>query len=344
MKTYKQSINVVFDSADDTILYNGLCYYRKNLSDRITISRNTIVIYFERSKKSMPDELFNTQKSILRYYLQKALCFYLAVKGSIPEVKEITFTCNDKTISLEHKSYTCYWKNCHTGICLEPESAKIIFESKEGKPFYIMMTHFLKAQLDNFSHDRFRSAWSSLNCLYTYIDSLDNDITKYRSESKKLSTLSRIIAEVKMPESEKRVTTLDKDDFWNSLDWYTFFSCYDDFNKVLSGRYTDSFLLSLFCGHKDVFCENIKSDEASWNTLQKKSEKHISISKDRLRFLICEYCYRLRNRSIHAERAYPLFIISEDIETKTEKILTEIILLTIKDLFAIYSDKARKNI
>ena len=350
MKIYKQSLNVVFDAADETVLYSGVCYYRSNLSDRITISRNAIVIEFERSKKSKPDELFNTQKSILRYYLQKALCFYLAVEGSIPEVKEITFTCNDKTVSLEHESYTRHWKNCHVDICLDPGVAQIIFESKEGKPFYIMMTHFLKAQLDNFSHDRFRSAWSSLNCLYTYIDALDHKDTLehkgYRNEDKKLSTLSKVIADtkIKMPESKKRVTSLDEE-FWNKLDWYNEFSGYliKDFNQISSGNYTDAYLIGLICGHKAVFSKEIQSDDATWDVLLKKSEKRISEPRDRLRFLICKYCYHLRNRSFHAERAYPLFVIADDTETKTEKILTEIILLTVKDLFAVYSDKAREK-
>ena len=52
------------------------------------------------------------------------------------------------------------------------------------------------------------------------------------------------------------------------------------------------------------------------------------------RILLC-------NKSFHAERAYSLFIISEDIETGIEKTLTEIILLLAKELFDVYAGKAR---
>ena len=112
MPRYKQSLTVAFDTTDDTPLYSGICYYRNNLSDNIEIRRSGIFISFERSKKDKPGELLNTQNSIIRYYLQKALCFYLAVEGSIPEVKDITFTCNDKTVSVEYERYAKHWKNC----------------------------------------------------------------------------------------------------------------------------------------------------------------------------------------------------------------------------------------
>ena len=203
MPRYKQSLTVAFDTTDDTPLYSGICYYRNNLSDNIEIRRSGIVISFERSKKDKPGELLNTQNSIIRYYLQKALCFYLAVEGCIPKVNAIAFTCNDKTVPIEHESFTHHWEDCRVDICLDPKAAGIIFESDKGKPFYIMMTHFLKAQLDNFSHDRFRSAWSSLNCLYTYIDALDNE--GYRSEEKKLTTLANTMTDNTMPDSIKRV-------------------------------------------------------------------------------------------------------------------------------------------
>ena len=52
----------------------------------------------------------------------------------------------------------------------------------------------------------------------------------------------------------------------------------------------------------------------------------------RLKFLLCEYGYMLRNRNFHAAKAYPLFVIAEDAETQKEKILTKIILLTVKDV------------
>ncbi len=102
------------------------------------------------------------------------------------------------------------------------------------------MTHFLKAQLDNFSHDRFRSASSSMNCLYTYIDALDN--TNYRSESDKLSTLSRVIGDkkIKMPASEKRVTSLDKEEYPHDPE--ELYSC-----QILQSLISYTFLINYLC-------------------------------------------------------------------------------------------------
>lgn len=343
MPRYKQSLAVEFDTTDDTPLYAGICYYRNNLSDNIEIRRSGIVISFERSKKDKPGELLNTQNSIIRYYLQKALCFYLAVEGFIPKVSAITFTCNDKIVPIEHESFTHHWEDCRADICLDPKAAGIIFESDKGKPFYIMMTHFLKAQLDNFSHDRFRSAWSSLNCLYTYIDYNCTRETN-RNETQKLITLSKTINENVMPDSMNIVEQLDTEEFWKKLKWYNFFSEYKDgeLERLSTGSYTDSMLLRLYCGHRAVFSKTIQSNDKAWDKIEKNAEKNISAPKDRLKFLICKYCYHVRNKSFHAEKAYPLFIISEDAETRIEKELTHIILLTIKDLFNVYTAKARE--
>ena len=111
MQKYQHMLKVLFDTNGETSLYSGICYYRKNLSDHINISKNSISITFERTKIFEPEELLNTQNSILRYYLQKALCFYLAVEGSIPRVKDITFTRNNKTFVVEHEKYSSTVKN-----------------------------------------------------------------------------------------------------------------------------------------------------------------------------------------------------------------------------------------
>ena len=341
MQKYRQVLTVLFDTISKSSLYSGTCYYRKNLSDHISISQNSIVITFERTKKDNPEELLNTQNSILRYYLQKALCFYLSVEGSIPGVKDITFTCNNKTSVVEHERFTKNWNNCKVWTCLDPEAARIIFEGPEGKPFYIIMSHFLKAQLDHFSHDRFRSSWSCLNGLYTYLDGLHNE--GYRSEQKKISSLLQIIDDNELPESLTKIESLDDDTFWKRLNWYCILNSYSmgEFRQLQSGKYSDAMLIGLLCRHRAVFAEEIKSDDDVWDKLQQKSEERKAVPKDRLKFLVCKYCYQVRNKSFHAERAYPLFIISEDIETGIEKTLTEILLLLVKELFEVYAGKAR---
>lgn len=127
------------------------------------------------------------------------------------------------------------------------------------------------------------------------------------------------------------------------MNGYIVFSNYDDkaFKQLKSGSYRDSFLLSYYCKHRAVFKKKQQSDGEAWKMLEQKIKKGTKAPKDRLKILISVYCYKLRNRSFHAERAYPLFIISEDVETEVEQILTEIILLTVKDLFQVYVNKAR---
>ena len=212
------------------------------------------------------------------------------MEGSIPEVKDITFTCNDKTVSVEYERYAKHWKNCRVWTCLSSEAARIIFEGPEGKPFYIIMSHFLKAQLDHFSHDRFRSSWSCLNGLYSYLDGLQND--GYRSEQKKISTLFRILDGYELSESLAKIESLDEEGFWRRLKWYNILSNYSkkDFSQLCSAKYSDSMLLGLFCRHRAVFAEEIKLDDDGWEKLQRKAAEKSegnTVPKDRLKFLVC---------------------------------------------------------
>ena len=341
MAKYSHSLSVKFDSEDDELIYSGVSFYNKNIVDDIEIRKNAIIINFVRSSKMKTEMVLDSPKSNIRYHLQRTLCFYLAVIGNIPDVDSITFTCSGETVDIPHESFTGHWKNCDIDICLPVESAKVVFESENCKYFYIMISHFLKSQLDHFSHDRFRSAWSTLNAVYTYMDSINNEDT-YRSENNKLSTLMYIIDKNTMNYSVDRIKRLKNDDFWEHISWYNAFHDFSekDFKSLISGSlYNDSELLGYICNHMRVFSEEIINDEESWAILKEKSTKKNNRPKDRLKFIVCRYCYMMRNKSFHAETIYPLFVISDDAETRIEKILTEVLLLTIKDLFILYSDK-----
>ena len=69
------------------------------------------------------------------------------------------------------------------------------------------------------------------------------------------------------------------------------------------------------------------------NEIKRIIEKNVISNVARARFLVADYCYMLRNRSFHAEKAYPLFVINKEADYKTvEEVLTELILMTMEGL------------
>ena len=53
----------------------------------------------------------------------------------------------------------------------------------------------------------------------------------------------------------------------------------------------------------------------------------------RAQFLVVDYCYMLRNRSFHANKAYPLFMFdSGEEECTVEDILIKLLLITIEGI------------
>ena len=346
MPRYSHLLEVKFNISDETQYYSGKSFYKKNIIDYVEVSADRIALSFDRSKKLNVADAFHSTNSIIRYELQRALCFYLVVHGTIPDVESVIYNCEGKTEAIEHEGFTNTWKNCNISITLPPESAKVIFESEKGMPFYVIITHFLKAQLDLFFHDRFRAAWSALNALYTYIDSVEKPKTdgkKNNREFKKIATLDEMLLKNRMAFAMEAVNHLEDESFWKRLNWYQVLSELrpDRFKKICNEKYTDAELLGYYYHYRSIFNgkQQEKHTEAEWSGVVRIIQNGQKTPIDRLRFLTCNYCYLLRNKSMHAERPYPLFIISDDVETRIEKKLTEIILLTIKDLFILYSGK-----
>ena len=92
MAKYNHSLTVKFDSEDNELIYSGVSFYNKNIVDDIEIRKNAIIINFVRSSKMKTEMVPDSPKSNIRYQLQRALCFYLAGIGNIPDVDSITFT------------------------------------------------------------------------------------------------------------------------------------------------------------------------------------------------------------------------------------------------------------
>lgn len=161
-RTYSHELLIQFDTEDTEELYDGIIWYRNNLIDHLRIRNNEIVIAFARYSRQTMKECFETERSIIRFHLQKALCFMLAVTGQIPPVAKMQLICNGAITEIAHESFSCHWHNCCINTTLSKDGASQIF-SEHGKQPYIVMTYFCKAQLDKFSNDAFRAAWSGLN-------------------------------------------------------------------------------------------------------------------------------------------------------------------------------------
>lgn len=343
MNKTKHILCVQFKSKNLAALCDGNSFVNKRISDKILIKGNKIDIIFYRSKKVQVSEVLDSPKSIIRMHLQKCLCFFLAVTGEIPDVRAMTYICGTEEFKIEHEEFTQTWKNCYAKISLPADYARIIFDRGDGQKFYVMLTYFLKAQLDYFSHDRFRAAWSALNAMYSY---LAENKSKNPNESEKLRNLMRIIDNEPMENALETVKALDND-FWKSVDWY-YLLIQKDKGKIKEyycDCYNDKLILELVKKYAWGFSQKDKLkelNEALMNELDRKIKMNIYNPVDRLKFIIRKECYSRRNRSFHAEKPYPLFVISNGTETHFENILTEIILLTFKDLFIAFAEKKDK--
>lgn len=341
MNKTKHILRVQFKSKNSAALYDGNSFVNKRISDKILIKRNKIDIIFYRSKKMQVSEVLDSPKSIIRMHLQKCLCFFLAVTGEIPDVRAVTYICDTEKYPIEHEKFTQTWKNCYADIMLSKEYARIIFDRGDGQKFYVMLTYFLKAQLDYFSHDRFRAAWSALNALYNYIAECEGE--ENAKEWKKLKILMQIIITEPTENALSKIVDLDKS-FWKSISWYHLLT-HEDKGKIkerFCDCYDDRALLEQIKKNVSGIAQRVNREDINddlLNELERKIKMNIYNPVDRLKFIIRKECYSRRNRSFHAEKPYPLFVISNDTETYHENMLTEIVLLTFKDLLIAFAKK-----
>lgn len=340
-------LEVVFKKKETEVLYDGASYLRENLSDQLYISDRKIRIFFSRSKKMPLKDVLDSSNSLIRYQLQRALCFYLAVQGTIPDVSSITFFDGIRKHPIAHESFTDTWKNCNLDILLPKEAVSAVFSERDkGKRVFVVLTYFIKAQLDLFSHDRFRAAWSGINGIYRTFCSNDKE-----KEYLQIRKLGESIVQFEMKNSQELVSSLSAG-FWDHLEWYAFVHSrtgdrpYYFLDKENKYHYSDSVVLErLLLAYKSAYRDEertIKKDPKKTkneyseltqyvNDTQAVIDRHIIDYKEQIRFLVCKYCYMRRNRSFHAEKAYPVFVISKDTETGSEQILTRLLLLVIKD-------------
>ena len=330
---YNYTLLVVFKEKSRDVLYDGISFYRGNLIDRIKVSRHQIAICFSRSGKIDIENYLYSPQSPVRYQLYRAACFYLAVMGTLPDVKQIRIALNNETIALDKDKLTKNWTNCNIARTMPAETAAICF-GENGKSCYAAITYFLKAQLDPFPRDRFRAAWSGLNALYSQYHIGGN-------EQEKLKALSQLIRQQKPKLSVAYVKTLS-DDFWRHLKWGLMFS---DGNlsrdalikKIQNNNYADLTIYKyLLACYRNLLK---KSNDVDCSEMLSNLETRINRKRDnypeQLSFLATEYCYLLRNRSFHAAEPYPVFDLFDDSKASVEDQLVELLLLLMRELIPI---------
>ena len=332
----QQNLIIQFDNGQQDLIYQGSSWLRKNLSDEVEIYYNKIVLSFSRSKSMGLQECLFSPKSVIRYEIQRALCFYLSVVGFIPKVEGIVLLKNGKEELLENISFSEKWHKCKVARTLDAGMASRMFDGRRfSKDIYISMSYYLKAQMDHFSHDCFRAAWSGLNVLYTAI-SPENAST----ERDKLNVLKKWVTDGKLSAAVEYVKNLEEDSFWGKLNWYMFVkqNCDSTGKKKKTKDFLNGVIdlqdAMLVKRITDLMRAALQIDlSEKENEIERAVSKNIVSYTNRTKFLIAAYCYMVRNRSFHAERAYPLFEIRFNSTEKTiEQILTELLLITVECL------------
>ena len=321
-----------FEEKKTEILYQGLSWYRKNLVDQIMITYNRIEIRFQRNTRIALEEYIFQPSNPVRYQLYRAACFYLSVVGKLPKVHSLIMCGNEKQYQIDIEKLTKNWKGCCVPITLPAEIAAECF-SEEGKWVYIIITYFLKAQLDAFSHDCFRAAWSSLNAVYSHLSSNSQE-----QETVKLRRLACFLRNHHALDAEKNAAAFDKE-FWKHLEWHNYAQKRKIENikeDIMNNRYRD---IEIYQCLVEYAKSQFKKDPVVVNEISEYAKERIKKKEidanERVRFLVCEYCYMLRNRSFHALKPYPIFGLFTEDGKDQEGQLTRLLLLTIRDILTI---------
>ena len=324
----RYDLTVSFSTAGKELLYHGISWYNSKIIDTLEITEDKIVIIFERSEKPDPKEYICSSSSPVRYQLYRAACFFLAVTGSIPSIEKIELNDGEQSIKQDKSILTPHWEHCRIGITIPKETASRCF-GEGGKVYYTILTYFLKAQLDAFPHDGFRAAWSCLNGIY-------NQLSESQYEKDKLAALREMIRSHRLEEAEGMAKTLDED-FWKHLQWYNYVQWKGISNveeAIRINLYQDEVLFRKLSAY---LCDLLQKDDPAKaeeiaGTAERFLRKKTKKPNDRLRFIVTDYCYMLRNRSFHAGRPYPIFAAYSEKGSTVEEQLTALILLTIKDI------------
>ena len=329
MQKKDYTLSLLFSSKDKEVFYQGISRYNSKVIDSLEVTASEIKIRFSRTAKKNPEEYVYSESSPVRYQLYRAACFYLAVVGFLPKVRRIVLRTDKLQTELDKALLIQSWDDCRIKITLPIETAARCF-SEEDKKYYTIITYFLKAQLDPFHHDAFRAAWSGLNGIYS-------ELSESQYEKDKLSAMSEILRIHRATNAEEYAKTLDTD-FWRHVQWHNYVQ-WRTMPKVeeaiMNNRYPD---LMVYKGLADYLISIYKKTNQTEKAqrieqyAQARIKKKVTNTNDRVRFLVTEYCYMIRNRSFHAGKPYPIFNMKNADKKTTEQQLTELILLVIRDI------------
>ena len=145
---------VVFQDDTNIVYYEGASRYNRLINDQIMIRSSEIHIIFRRITSVRPENYIYSENSPVRFQLYRAACVYLVVRGFLPKVEKILLKSCSNWIELDKSVLIPNWGNCRIDVTWPIDvAARCLYET--NRAIYVIMTYFLKAQLDHFSHDAF---------------------------------------------------------------------------------------------------------------------------------------------------------------------------------------------
>lgn len=324
---------IVFRTSQRGFLYQGPSFLKRNLSDELVIERNRIVLRFSRVIDVDVKNILTSPNSYIRFELQRALCFFLAVTGNIPRVSKFFISGKGIERPVEHEEFSDTWKNCQLSHLLDPGAVSAIFSSNPfGKIIYTALTYWLKAQLALFSGDRFRAAWSGFNALYTFCagNEENQETRKLKAFWTKLNSQDFLLSLV-------FVQRLNNENIWERLDWYNYVKNLKAVDRLIQD-YCDAAYIPKICS----LYQRLAPSETWLNKnkqYRSQIQGHNNSNSIQLRFLVSEYCYFYRNRSFHGGKPYPVFVIAPEAESMIEDMLCELLLYVIEDAIKLLPQK-----
>lgn len=328
MSKVKHTLLVRFKTPGRKLLYGGPSYYRENLIDWLEISEHRISIEFSREKRMSPEGCLSGPISPLRIQLQRALCYYLAISGTIPPLHGISLSINKEKTSLQHRHYTATWRNCRIPVLLDSQIAPKLFnDAAFGKHLYTALSYFVKAQLDSFVNDRFRASFSGFNALYSWCS------PKEGTEAKKIKAFWERLGGCGFENSLVCLKRLEQEGLWRRLNWYNYVKGTRTSMETVCQLYFDK----AFIPQVLSLAGKIRTDPEEIKACRKHSGNLAKAKHDprrELKFLVSEYVYTLRNRAFHGVSAYPVFVIERSVESWQEEALAELLLNVLKDAMA----------
>ena len=347
MSVNQYALNILFHSNHDVLFYEGPSF-DKGREDQVNIRSGSITFHFQSAKKMDIHDLLYSARSRLRSQIQRALTFYLAIHGTIPPVRSIELHHNEHIEIVHHSHFTKTWSNCYTTKKFNAADLTPIFsDHPAGRMIYDVLTYWLKSKLDEFVHDQFRFLWSGFNAFYNYMDQLSQASASVKSsrESEKLRNFEKeVMQAIEFKETLNYLRTLPDEFYVDVIHWYKFIKSKNCNHWVgILSRYPDGIISQQIVKYASV----AYSDETKLiHEMNQMAKKHAQVIDHfvRLKFLLIELLYFVRNQHFHAANHYQLFVITAPDQRLAEDyycdILQHVLVDSIKSMKRISKSKS----